>query len=359
MRADARRPRIATVGFQGFGNVGDEAILSGIEELLGDESGRVVIVFAGPAVDSVSAFPAARRVVTWRHLPTLAALRALRRVDRLVLAGGGLFNDHWATVIPRYLAWTVAARLAGASVAWASVGVGPIRRPWLRWMLRRGARLVEMITVRDDGSARILGRSVRSSVVPDPSLFNPAPLERDRDGIGLIVRSPTASQAEEEPRLLGAFVDVIGHLTADGRRVHVLSMGGGADTQLLAKLENALAGHDRASVDRLGPSPLDALERIAALEGVLTLRLHGLLLSALAGVPAVPIAYDAKVDAAAERLGLGDLVVPIAEATPDRLLAALGVAGEDGRRRAVAEAVARLRADRSALRAAILGNGTA
>src|SRR5690606_4645669 len=135
-RAPSDRDRLMTavravaVGYQGFGNLGDEAILAGIEELLGGTGIVVSHVVSGPG--PVSAFPAARRVPTRRMRPTLQALRALRRAQLLLISGGGLLNDHWATVVPTYLAWVVLGRLLGLRVAWLGVGVGPLRRRWSR-----------------------------------------------------------------------------------------------------------------------------------------------------------------------------------------------------------------------------------
>jgi polysaccharide pyruvyl transferase WcaK-like protein len=355
MTVEARPPRIATVGFQGFGNIGDEAILTGIERLLEGTRATVVTVFSGPETGSVAAFPGVPRLVTWKHLPTLRALRVLRRVDRLILAGGGLFNDHWTAVIPRYLAWTLAGRLAGARVAWVGVGVGPVRRGWLRAVLRLGARIADVVTVRDRGSARVLGASVGSVVVPDPSVFNEIPGRRQGDGIGIVVRAPAPSQREHGPRLLHALAELVRHLADRGQSVRVLSMGGPADADFVAQLQSALAGRDGVSVAALGPAPDDALRMLAGLESVVTLRLHGLLLAALAGVPVVAVAYDPKVDAAAERLGLADLVISLDAVSAERVLTALDTAGEDARRQVVAAAVRDLRADRTALISAIAG----
>ena len=81
-----------------------------------------------------------------------------------------------------------------------------------------------------------------------------------------------------------------------------------------------------APIARLGPAPADAVEQLAAHEAVVSVRLHGVLLSVLAGVPCLPIAYDAKVVAAAEQLALGDLVLDMtagpAGIAADRLRAA-------------------------------------
>ena len=121
----SRPRRAAIVGFAGFGNLGDEAIAAGIDALLGTSSLEVTTVFGGPRLAESPAFPRAVRLASWRLLPTLPALRRLRGIDVLLVGGGGLLNDHWPAVVPRYVSWMIAGRLAGARVAWVGVGVGP------------------------------------------------------------------------------------------------------------------------------------------------------------------------------------------------------------------------------------------
>jgi len=351
--------KIATVGFQGFDNVGDEAILTGIEAALAGTGARVTTVFSGPRVDGVAAFPAARRVVTKRHLPNLSALRILRRTDLLVVAGGGIFNDHWAPVIPRYAAWVFAARLAGARVAWVGVGVGPIRRRWLRWLTRLAAQASNLLLVRDSASAELLG-SAPARVIPDPSLFNPPPdADEPGDELGLVVRAPTSGDFERTGALLAAIASAAAAAHAQGLGPVVLTMAGDTDRAFADAVVNALgrAGLTEVRCEALGPTPAAALDRLGRMSGLITVRLHGLLLGALAGVPCVPIAYDDKVRVAAERLGLGDLVVALADVSEVDLGERLAVAGSAERRQLVHERVTAMRREGDAVATALLAVG--
>ena len=351
--------RIATVGFQGFDNVGDEAILTGIEVVFSTTEARVTTVFSGPRPEGIVAFPDARRIVARRHVPGLSALRALRRVDLLILAGGGIFNDHWTPVIPRYLSWVLAARLAGARVAWVGVGVGPIRRRWLRWLARVAERASTLVLVRDAASARLLSNG-RVRVVPDPSLFNPAPSSAaDRAELGLIVREPSSSDAARRTELIDALASAAATAADRGARPVILTMAGQTDRGVA---DAVLAACERAGLrdvgcEALGPTPEAAIERLARLSGLVTVRLHGLLLGAVAGVPTVPIAYDDKVRVAADRLGFGDLVVPLAGVHAADLLDRLDHAGSDERRAAVRARLAALRSERDDVAAAVMAIG--
>jgi polysaccharide pyruvyl transferase CsaB len=338
-------PAVA-LGYQGFANVGDEAILAGIEHLLRGSPIEVVAVAGGDRAP-ISAFPAARRITSRRLLPSLAAVAAMRRARVLLVSGGGLLHDHWAIVIPRYLAWSLLARILGLRICWVGVGVGPIRRHWARWLAALTSRLAHLVTVRDDASAgwlRRVGVRREAEIVPDPAFFlEPVP-HIGGGGLGLIVRPPVPSQRALESRLTDALAGLAG-----GRAAHqpitILTMERAFDATYAESLADAI---EQAAGTRpeINPLPLDApstLAELARFDAVVSVRLHGLILCALAGTSCLPIVYDDKVAAAAARLGLGGIAVPLAEVDAKRLGDELDRACADTVRGAVQEALVALR----------------
>ena len=349
-----RRPRrAAIVGFIGYGNLGDEMILAGIEALLAPSHISVTTLFGGPDLARTAAFSGARRVSPWRSLPTPRAIRELHRVDLLLVGGGGLFNDYWPFLIPRYLAWVIAARVAGASVAWLAVGVGPIRRrPW-RWLTRLAARLSERVLVRDAASAALLGgSSARARVVPDPALFLPVPSEsRPEPALGLIVRGPVHDDDARATALVELLAEVAEAGRSSGLEPRVLMMAPAADHEFAERLADHLGrSGTRPPIVALGPTTAELWRQLGALQACVSVRLHGVLLSALAGVPCVPIAYDDKVTLAADGLGIGDLVIDPGRDPPERAADRLAAARDPVRMQVVAERVTGLRAQADAVR---------
>lgn len=349
-----RRPRrAAIVGFIGYGNLGDEMILAGIEALLAPAPITVTTLFGGPDLAETASFRSARRLSPWRSLPTPNAIRELRRVDLLLIGGGGLFNDYWPFLIPRYLAWIIAARVAGARVAWLGVGVGPIRRrPW-RWLTRLAARLSDRVLVRDERSAALAGGpSSRIHVVPDPALFVPDPPEpRPEPVLGLIVRGPVHDDEMRATVLLDLLVQAAAAGRSSGLEPRVLMMAPAADQAFAERLARRLGRiGDRPPIVALGPTAAELWPQLGALTACVSVRLHGVLLSALAGLPCVPVAYDDKVAAAAEGLGIGDLVLhPWLDPREDPA-EGLAAAREPARMRAVAQRVSTLRAQAETVR---------
>lgn len=308
----ARAYRTAVLGYQGFGNLGDEAILAGIERLIQPLPLRPAFLIGGPSIESVEAFPGAVRIAASRLLPTLPAIRALRSCEVLILGGGGLFNDHWPTVIPRYVSWVLAARLVGTQVAWLGVGVGPIRRRVLRWLTRLAARFSNPVFVRDRDSAALLKGGPQVHIGPDMAFFNPPPPVHLREPVlALIVRPPVTSDPAAVSELERLLVSLAGAGVTAGLQPRIELMAPDVDAPFAKRIgERIRTDLDLAPViEVLGRTPTEALDRLAGWQLAASVRLHGLILSAVAGVPCLPIAYDPKVTAIASQLGLRDLVL--------------------------------------------------
>jgi polysaccharide pyruvyl transferase CsaB len=353
----ASRPRVVTLGYQGFGNLGDEAILSGIERLL---DGHVTVTaVVGGSRAAIAAYPAVPRLASDRSWPTLAAVRALRRADGLLLAGGGLLHDHWTLVVPRYLAWLVAAKLLGRPVVWLGVGVGPFRRRALGRLAGLTLRLSRLVLVRDQASARTAtaaGGRV-DGVIPDPALFLDRPAAAERHGLLIIVRAPIHDDAKSGDALADALAAFATAHAADDVPPVIVSFAGTRDDAFARLVENRLraAGVSVASVEQLGPDPEAGLARLARAEAVVSVRLHGLLLSVLAGTPCAVVAYDEKIEGVAEDLALGEVTVSLAGIDGPAIAAALDRARDPAVRSALAARVDSMRADRARIAAAVRG----
>lgn len=350
--------RAVILGYQGFGNAGDEAILTGIERLLDDVSIEVEAIVGG--TEPIAAFPQARRIAARRLRPNVAGLRALMRADLLLMSGGGLIHDHWISGLPLYLAWNVAARLAGAQIIWIGVGIGPLRSRWSRFLAGRILRLAALVTVRDAESARLaldVAPHVTATITPDPAFFNPAPPERTRSGVGAVIRAPAPQDSVLESRFATALGNELSAIAASGRDVVLLTMGGARDTRFAEAVRRAaLSAGTNARVEQLRPDPMTVLHRLGSLEAIITVRLHGLILGAIAGTPALPIAYDPKVSAVAAQLGLDDLSLTLEQvvSSPVGTLAGLlGLAETPERRNRVADEVAGLRAQQKVIRSSL------
>lgn len=112
--------------------------------------------------------------IAWEELKFLPkAFRSLRGIDLLIVAGSNQFLDNWGGTwgYPyTLLKWSILAKLAGAKLAFVSVGAGPIDRAPSKMMIRTALFLSDYTSYRDEASRRLietLGFRRGGAVYPD------------------------------------------------------------------------------------------------------------------------------------------------------------------------------------------------
>ena len=339
-------PDALIIGHYGFRNLGDEAILAGMLDLLAETNpgGRWTVVSGDPqetrARYGVSAVDRA-------DIP--AVVSAAYQSKMVIVGGGGLLSDQWgfrpehalsreAGDIPGYLGPALAAAEAGRPVLVWGVGVGPFldsRSP--RWVsaLGEAASAFTVRTERDRAELESLGIG-GSAVVGDPAwlvapsdlppALNTALSETPRPIVAVAPRSwGSASAQATRERGLAEALDVF----CERHEGSVLFVS-------MQELESD-DFDDRACCERISrrmrtsrvlfaPSDLRPGQLITAFgrcELALNMRLHGTILAAMCRTPSVSISYDPKVTRMADELGLGDHCIPDGEVSRDRLAEAL------------------------------------
>ncbi|MBE3589556.1 MAG: polysaccharide pyruvyl transferase CsaB [Firmicutes bacterium] len=307
----ARPPRAALLGYYGFGNAGDEALLRAV---IGD------LRAACPGIDLtvLSADPAA----TARHFGVRAVHRlrpaaalALRRADALILGGGTLLQDVTSLrSLVYYAGMILLARRLGARVIFYANGLGPVRSPLGRRLALRALAAADLVTLRDHDSLETLrewaGDAIPAEVTADAAFaleYRPAAaagmLARwrlARGSYALYALRPWPGVAARLDDLV-----ILARQVAErhGLRPVFLAMHPRVDLGLARELV-ARTGAG-ALVPDLDPADTAGLLALLGQAGaVVTMRLHALVLAAVAAQPAIAISYDPKVDGVARELGL-------------------------------------------------------
>jgi polysaccharide pyruvyl transferase CsaB len=328
------------VGYYGFANLGDEAIRTAIERAA-PAHGAEVVHFAsrGPSNDP-RAVPV-RGPAVWRYL------RAIWRADRVVLGGGGILKDEGLWLPAELFVTALVARLLRRPVTLLAVGVGPFYRPLGRALVAATARLATPRTVRDGVSGEALGRlGIHDWVLGADPVFSMPPARSTspaRVGEPGPARRPRAvvairpwflgGDAVNEPRrraFRGAVGEAVAALVGAGWEVDLVALHWPRDRDEARRLLDQIGPGVVADAVRLTDGPLD-WDGLAALVGcadlVIAMRYHALAAAAIAARPVIALAYEPKVAALAEELG----VLAIAVGDPDlalRLVAAVrGVTG--------------------------------
>ena len=326
---------ILIAGYYGFGNTGDEAILSTImaELCKQREDLEFIVVSSDPAATTSTHHV---RSVGWKDVERLLA--AASESDLIILGGGGLFQDYWG--VPKGVAltashWGISFCSAVAMLAVLyqkpfmiySVGVGPLHSEEGRMLTRWTFELAGAATVRDQESLALLASlgvpADKVQITPDPAL-NLEPDARTAAGIlqthgvdpisrplvGVSIRNWAETEEAERWKMeLAAALDEFlegsdAHIVFIPFQVsgHPLENDHAAASIVASQMEKA----DRVFVLPEAHSPAVTAGLLSQCQLVVGMRLHSLILAASAGVPSVALVYDPKVQNFMESLGMSD-----------------------------------------------------
>jgi len=285
--------KVLVSGYLGQGNLGDEAIFAGLARGLAAR---------GHAVQALSGAPAETRashgVPAWHRLRDLPW--ALSRADAVVSGGGGLLQDATShRSLLYYLGVIRAARATGARVVVVGQSIGPLSDRGRRAVA--GALAGLPVAVRDAPSQALLAEmGIEAPRFADLALALPLRSVRRIGGVLLVPRADVAGARR-------GLVAVARDAVAAGRPVGVVPLQRGADEEEADAIVAEVPGAERRHADTAGR----ALARCAEADLVVSVRLHGLILAARAGVAHVGVAYDPKVDGFLARSGGASARVPV------------------------------------------------
>lgn len=287
------------VGYFGFGNLGDQLILSAVTDAL--RRGRPELELAALCGSEVTAWP--EGVAQVARGDSEAVRAALGEARVLVVGPGGIFQDATSWRSPLWYAWMCSkARAGGASVVHIGQSVGPLRRRVARLATRHALRGSRAIVVRDQGSARLCGElGVRESVeiAADAGWLLP-----DREGAAsarprAVALAPRPWAASPSARAAW-WAGLARELLDAGWEVRGLAMSA-MDMRLL---QEAVRLTGRKWTLAHPPDARGALDLLSSCQAVIGMRLHSLVLGALAGARLLGVSYDPKVDGLLGALGL-------------------------------------------------------
>lgn len=365
MRRGAGRPlRVGLYGGFGLGNLGNDATISVVVEHLRRNRPTVdlrLLTYADDpdpvarrfGVTTVSLLrprqdrPVGRvkRIVArpWRLLRQLAHVwAAVRRVDAVVVAGGGVFEAEGTAGVSGWVGMTglltlsLAASL-GRRHHLAFVGVGGTYAPRRleRLLVASSTRRAEHRSFRDEESKTALGRmggAAQEDVVGADLVFARGVVgadelragDRARIGIGVMGFSWLDPGVLATDAYVEALVDATVSLVSEGTEVVVFG-GDAADDPVIeataagarARLPEEDRRHVLVSAAR---SLTDQMSELATADVVASSRFHNVVATFLTERPVVAVADRAKVRRLMAAAGLQDYVVEARSLTAGELL---------------------------------------
>jgi len=332
--------RILLLGGDTDYNVGDRAIVSAVSQCIvaHDPAAEIAVVGGrGPAFS----IPGVSISIPRGVAGAVALGRAAVSADRILIAGGGLFQDDDSRAkMPYWAARISLLKSLNPRIAGHSLGAGPLQHVESRLAARIACAALTTVSVRDrHAHAALAACTARHvEVVPDPAfMLEPAPpqdaiallrslnLRPDRPLVVAALRRwfhsrggfvPNVLKARtgmtlagDAPRLdalLDALSEALAHL---GRRLDAsilllpsYNVGHEADDAVCAAVARR-AGNITVRLARINdPRLYKAVVGRARL--VLSARMHPLILGAGMGVPLVGLSYNSKFEGLFDLLGL-------------------------------------------------------
>ena len=265
----------------------------------------------------------AARACRYEIAHIVAAARTIRRLDGVIIPGGGPLDDFWGGTWGHpwsLLKWSVLSRVYRVPFLFVSVGKGSLERPASRFFLRVALKLATYRSYRDPdakiAAQQLIGAS-SDPVFPDLAFSYPAPAIHKRPVVDpqnrqlIIGVSPIAycdprvwpvSDEQRYATYVRRLAEMVKWLLSQGHRLFFFATDS-PDLEtikdLLAQIDDIPSGSD-AILTLPGPieQSIDGhLEGIGQADLIVASRLHGVILSHLVAVPALAISYDPKVDA--------------------------------------------------------------
>lgn len=348
-----RRDGVVICGAYGHGNVGDDAILKSILHSIREMDSLMPVTVLAKNTEIIKKRYGVDSV---RTLDLWKMAKAMKRSRLYVNGGGSLIQNATSQRSLWYYLFTLRlSKLLGNKVDMYGCGIGPVSGKRSVNLVRRVLdKSVDTITLREPDSLKELSsfgvRRPETRLCSDPALaLSPAPAE---DGEAYLKKHGLSPDGKYLcfmlrnwngfPEKADAFAKCASYAyKALGLTPVFLSLNVHYDTAAAKLVTQRLSCPFFLLEDSAEPELLaSALSRM---EAVVSMRLHGLILSSLSGVPLVGVSYDPKIESFLKYLGAGQCI-DLKDVTTENLRAAVDeAAGLCSQRETIREKALRLK----------------
>ncbi|RXT14645.1 polysaccharide pyruvyl transferase CsaB [Ammoniphilus sp. CFH 90114] len=302
--------KVLISGYYGFDNAGDDTVLFGIINSLRKHGPTIdIAVLSNKPKETTALFgiPAYNR---W-SFPTI--LRQLKHSDLLIMGGGSLLQDATSPrSVMYYLSIVMMAKMLKKPVIFFAQGFGPITHPLSKVLIKSIVNKVDVITVRDQGSAddmRSLGVTRPIHITADPAvtiqrsdvnlgLAKPKLVMNEKKSIAISIRK--WKNEENYKRVMAQMAD---EMIRKNWNVYFLPMQYPADVAPSRDIIEYMEESGAVLLDEQ-MNFQEIISFIGNMDFVIGMRLHSIIIAAVLGVPFVGVSYDPKIDRFIERVNM-------------------------------------------------------
>ncbi len=292
-------------GYFGCGNLGDDAILLGFVQGLGDAKHEITVLSGHPEETY--------RVYGLRSVPRMEMAKvkeAIDKCDALIFPGGSIFQDVTSVKSAMYYAQLVSwAKAKNKKVLLLGQGVGPVTSYFGKRATIQAFTKADAIAVRDPHSISTLqGLGIKKPIklTADAAFLLPPPMGDEGQAfnvgnmktVGISVRPFGKGK-----QVVQLFAELARMLFQNNYMPVLIEMDRNADGPLMLEIAKAQGGKI-PDLKKL-QTPMQLQQRLARMDGVIAMRLHAGILATTVGIPPLMVSYDPKVAAFAKMLDIG------------------------------------------------------
>ncbi|YAI82636.1 MAG: polysaccharide pyruvyl transferase CsaB [cyanobacterium endosymbiont of Rhopalodia sterrenbergii] len=286
-------------GYYGQGNGGDEALLVSLLQMLPSQ--------VQPIVLSANPRQTHKRygVKSCSNRSAFAILKALKTSDLFIWGGGSLMQDVTSWTSPIYYAVLMAlAQQKGLkTIAWAQ-GIGPLQRPFTRWLTHQVLLGCTAVSVRDRASAKLVSQwQINPLIAPDPVW---ALTGKSIPGLVNIPAPRVAVNLRKHPQLTPQKLEILTRALIDFQKAAnvcllLVPFQASQDLSIARSLASQLPGSHQI-IYLEDPRELKGLFR--EVEMTIGMRLHSLIMAVAEESRCFALSYDPKVSRLMEEINL-------------------------------------------------------
>ena len=296
------RCEAAILGYYGYGNSGDDALLQAvINDMKEQDFAFTPIILSHDCEKERKAYGA--ECVDRFNIKQVN--RAFKKTRMLILGGGSLIQDITSTKSLVYYLWCIKrAKKLGCKVMLYANGIGPLTK---QGNIKRAAKVldsVDVITLRDEESMELLSKMKvtrpKISVTADPAFslnvdeYSPEEAQKLLGTKSKYVCMSVRNWTDISDKFVNDFASMTDYIAEKYNVVPIfIPMQYDRDIGVSEKIAALMS--KKAFVVKEKLNPIQLINIIKGAEAVFAVRLHMLIFAAAAGVPAFGIEYDPKV----------------------------------------------------------------
>lgn len=300
-----KQVNITILGYHGFGNCGDEAILLAMKN-------NIIKIYPDANITALSYDPENTKLLynidSVNRFSIFSVFKAIKNTDVLIAGGGTLLQDETSTrSLIYYLSIIYLAKCLKKKVMLYGNGIGPVHGEFNKKLIKKVINKIDVITLRDgfskDELIKIGVDKLPIHVTADPAfslssdrievekIFNDENIPLDKNIIGISIR-PWKNELD--------FIEKIAELSKyllEKYDINILliPMQHSKDMEISKRLYNKI---NKKNVYLLKGDYLseEVLAIIGKLEMLISMRLHTLIFAGVEEVPLAGIVYDPKIN---------------------------------------------------------------